>query len=498
MVTPPLTLAVVVALGPAARPRKRRRPTTRRARGRTARPAGHLAGAQHRRVGPRGSRRTARRARRATASSRAARSRISRAALAKKQENAQNRATLDPENKCYLPGVPRITYMPYPFRIVQQRDKITILYEYLGAMRFLYMNGNPHPEGPDRVVHGRLARRAGRATRWSSTSCTSPIRPGSIAPGTSTATRCTWSSATRRPGRITCSTKRRSRIRRCSRGPGRSACRCTAVRRRTPSCSNTSVCRTCSTRHGTSRRVPVEMTAGGSRAKVRARDHDRCRGHGRAWLRWRSQPVSGQARWDPKTPKLPMAKTWVAYKATLPPYTPPRTPDGVPDLQGTWGGPGGAGGDDIEEHEYVDATTPPQESFVSDPADGKIPYTPWALAKRNEIRAGLSRGWPGENGERLYADPATYCVTMIGPQRQRRRDHPAARPRHDGDGEGPPRDPDRWAPARECHREVLARQPARPLGGRYARRRRDGTQRPALVRQRRQLLHREHPGWSSG
>ena len=70
------------------------------------------------------------------------------AALAKKQENARQRAALDPERKCYLPGVPRITYMPYPFRIVQQRDKISILYEYLGVVRFLYMNGNPHPKGP--------------------------------------------------------------------------------------------------------------------------------------------------------------------------------------------------------------------------------------------------------------------------------------------------------------------------------------------------------------
>ena len=128
------------------------------------------------------------------------------------------------------------------------------------------------------------------------------------------------------------------------------------------------------------------------------------------------RPVWGQGRWDPNTPKLPMARTWEAYKATLPPYTPSRTPDGVPDLQGTWGGPGGAGGDDIEDHGYVDVTTPPQESFVSDPPDGKIPYTPWALARRNEIRAGLARGWPGETGERLYADPNTYCVVGIGPR----------------------------------------------------------------------------------
>ena len=30
-----------------------------------------------------------------------------------------NRLTADPEIKCYLPGVPRATYMPFPFQIVQ-------------------------------------------------------------------------------------------------------------------------------------------------------------------------------------------------------------------------------------------------------------------------------------------------------------------------------------------------------------------------------------------
>jgi hypothetical protein len=69
-------------------------------------------------------------------------------ALAKKKENFANRATLDPETRCYLPGVPRITYMPHPFRMVQQADRITILYEYLHAVRYVFMNGKPHPPGP--------------------------------------------------------------------------------------------------------------------------------------------------------------------------------------------------------------------------------------------------------------------------------------------------------------------------------------------------------------
>ena len=41
------------------------------------------------------------------------------AALAKKKENFTNRLKADPEVKCYLPGVPRATYMPYPFQILQ-------------------------------------------------------------------------------------------------------------------------------------------------------------------------------------------------------------------------------------------------------------------------------------------------------------------------------------------------------------------------------------------
>jgi hypothetical protein len=66
--------------------------------------------------------------------------------LAKKQQNYTNRKTADPESKCYLPGVPRITYMPFPFQIVQSRNQVNILYEYDHAIRYVYMN-KPHPQG---------------------------------------------------------------------------------------------------------------------------------------------------------------------------------------------------------------------------------------------------------------------------------------------------------------------------------------------------------------
>jgi hypothetical protein len=43
-------------------------------------------------------------------------------ALQKKKENFADRMNRDPEMKCYLPGVPRAMYMPYPFQIIQTPD----------------------------------------------------------------------------------------------------------------------------------------------------------------------------------------------------------------------------------------------------------------------------------------------------------------------------------------------------------------------------------------
>jgi hypothetical protein len=69
------------------------------------------------------------------------------AALAKKRDNFAKRETLDPETKCFLPGVPRVMYMPFPFQIVQTPRQITMLFEYLHATRNVFMD-TPHPKGP--------------------------------------------------------------------------------------------------------------------------------------------------------------------------------------------------------------------------------------------------------------------------------------------------------------------------------------------------------------
>lgn len=63
-------------------------------------------------------------------------------ALAKKNENKDNWIDRDPEVKCYLPGIPRATYMPQPFQIFQSADSVFMAYQYAGAVREVYMN-NP-------------------------------------------------------------------------------------------------------------------------------------------------------------------------------------------------------------------------------------------------------------------------------------------------------------------------------------------------------------------
>ena len=66
-------------------------------------------------------------------------------AAEQQQENYANRLRDDPVRKCYLAGVPRITYMPFPFRILQTPDHVVITYEYQHTVRIIYTDGSDHP-----------------------------------------------------------------------------------------------------------------------------------------------------------------------------------------------------------------------------------------------------------------------------------------------------------------------------------------------------------------
>jgi len=65
-----------------------------------------------------------------------------------REANRENWLERSPEVKCYLPGVPRATYMPQPFQIFQNADSVFIAYQYAGAVRDIYLE-DPGPAQVD-------------------------------------------------------------------------------------------------------------------------------------------------------------------------------------------------------------------------------------------------------------------------------------------------------------------------------------------------------------
>lgn len=86
-------------------------------------------------------------------------------------------------------------------------------------------------------------------------------------------------------------------------------------------------------------------------------------------------------------------------------FSPPRTPDGVPDMQGYWRGriTMDRSVEGVTENDPMSRSPlsrwPLAPSLIVDPADRKIPYQPWAAAV----------GRQGQNFQK-YIDPRTVCA----------------------------------------------------------------------------------------
>lgn len=65
------------------------------------------------------------------------------AGLAKRDANRANRAA-DPFARCYKPGVPHLMYLPFPLQIVQSKNFMTIMSEYMHNTRFIFFNRSDH------------------------------------------------------------------------------------------------------------------------------------------------------------------------------------------------------------------------------------------------------------------------------------------------------------------------------------------------------------------
>jgi hypothetical protein len=70
-------------------------------------------------------------------------------ALERKRENAANWIDRDPELKCFLPGIPRAMYMPYPFEITQSTNKVHMAYAFASTARTVHLDkvDDPPAEG---------------------------------------------------------------------------------------------------------------------------------------------------------------------------------------------------------------------------------------------------------------------------------------------------------------------------------------------------------------
>jgi hypothetical protein len=62
-------------------------------------------------------------------------------ARAERDRRFENRLVDDPEGKCYMGGVPRSTYMPYPLQILQSERDVVIYYQFATAFRRIFVDG---------------------------------------------------------------------------------------------------------------------------------------------------------------------------------------------------------------------------------------------------------------------------------------------------------------------------------------------------------------------
>ena len=61
-------------------------------------------------------------------------------AVERKRDNQENWLDRDPELGCYMPGVPRAMYMPYPFQVIQGTNKIMMVFEFANAQRTINLD----------------------------------------------------------------------------------------------------------------------------------------------------------------------------------------------------------------------------------------------------------------------------------------------------------------------------------------------------------------------
>jgi len=293
-------------------------------------------------------------------------------AAAKKLENAANRHSADPLARCYLPGVPRIMYLEFPFQIFQTPDHIAITFEWTQVHRTIYTNGAPAPVGIDFWMGDSRG-------RWEGDTLVVDV---------SSHNDRTWfdmagnfhSEALKVVERYTLLDTNTIQYEATIEDPK------------------------VFTRPWTIR-MPLE----------RRTDTDRIFEY---QCQAEAEEANGAFERDPMTwypgpshpPQIPAE--WTGSAAQTPARTPPaptgaikRMADGTPNLQGYFMADGGGANYGLGKHE-VDFLTPAGRGIVVDPPDGLLPAQSWAKTEM------VNRKLP----ERGYDDPTAHCFVAGVPR----------------------------------------------------------------------------------
>jgi hypothetical protein len=284
-------------------------------------------------------------------------------AAAKKLENFANRAMADPLANCYMPGVPRMMYMEWPFQVLQTRDHIAMTFEWQQVYRLIYTNGTPHD---DRVTPWMGDSRG----RWEGDTLVVEVANHNDK---------TWfdmagnfhSDALRLVERYTMLD---------------------------PDTMRYDV--TIEDAKVFTRPWKISMPLYRQKSMDRILEYP-CQAE--------KEEANGDFEPEPRTwypgpnapaPVLAFGPPVQRPQPSRAPASVRRTPDGKPDLNGFFEPDAGGANYGLEAHPTSDAgLTPPGRGVVIDPPDGKPPYQPWAQEER-EYRNTPIRG---------YDDPTAHC-----------------------------------------------------------------------------------------
>ena len=287
-------------------------------------------------------------------------------AAAKKAENFQNRQKTDPVGQCYMPGVPRIMYLDYPFQIFQTPQAIAMTFEWSMDYRLVYLDGNPHLDGIDFWMGDSRG-------RWDGDTLVVDVKDQNDK---------TWFDMA---------------------GDFHSDALHVVERYRMTDADTIQYEATIEDSKVFTKPWTINITL------HRRKDRDRLFEYNcEAETEEANGAFTREARtWYPGNGTQPPPMTEPAAARTSPPAAANirRKPDGKPDLQGLYQNAGGGANYGLERHSS-DGLSPGGRGVIVDPPDGKLPMQPWAVAELADRR----------KEERGYDDPTAHCFVAGVPR----------------------------------------------------------------------------------